>query len=495
MPNAKTTRRTTLRSRLMLATTLLSLGVLLMTGTVVYLGAQQVLRVNLDDALRSIADTEIASASDGPGGRIHVHEDDETSLTLSSQTGYEKFAQIENSRDRVIARTPNLMQGTPLTGNPRSEARARRGRVVFADAWLGDELLRCIYYPFKAPDGRPLLAIIGIPQRPMQRSLQSLLGTLLFSLLIGGGAAAMGANYLARRLTQPLQEMAAAARAVGASSLHARIPAISPDAEIQDVTTVLNEMLARLEAAFAAQQSLMAGQRRFVADASHELRSPLSNLRGTVEVALRRPRSVEDYRDTLAVSLTEIERLSRIVAGLLTLSRADAGQFARSFEPCDLAAIAAQAVAAHAARAAEAGVHLSLAGPENLCVTGDGDRLREVVDNLLDNALRYAPPQTSVTITMRQDGENCCLTVEDAGAGLDEAEQTRIFDRFYRADASRARQSGGLGLGLAIVKAIVEGHRGEVSAQNRPEGGAVFTVRLPATSEESAATSSQGENT
>lgn len=493
MPNSKTMRHTTFRRRLMWATTLLSVGVLLVAGTVVYLGAQQALRINLDDALRSIADTEIASASDGPGGKIHVHEDDETSLTLTAQSGYEKFAQIEDSRDRVVARTPNLMTGTPLAPNPRVEARARRGRTVFADAWMGDELLRCIYYPFKAPDGRSMLAIIGIPQRPMQRSLQTLLGTLLFSLLISGGAAAMGANHLARRLTQPLQRMAAAARAVGESSLDARLPTISVDAEIQDVTMVLNEMLARLEAAFAAQQALMASQRRFVADASHELRSPLSNLRGTVEVALRRPRTVEDYRDTLTVSLTEIERLSRIVAGLLTLSRADSGQFGRDFAPCDLSSIVAQAHAAHAARAGEASVQLSLAGTENLCVMGDGDRLREVVDNLLDNALRYAPPQTSVTVTTWREKNICCLTVEDSGPGLGDTEKTRIFDRFYRADVSRARQSGGMGLGLAIVKAIVEGHRGDVNAQNRAGGGAIFTVRLPSATDEITAISIQGD--
>ena len=276
---------------------------------------RQALRVNLDDALRSIAAAEIASAADEPGGKIHVHSNDATSLSLTSQAGYEKFAQIENSRDRVIARTPNLERGPKLSRDAAAEKRARGGQITFADIHLGDEPLRCVYYPFRAPDGEHLLAIVSIPQRPMHKALQSLLAALGISLLLGGVAASLGAGALARSLTRPLEQMAAAARGIGESSLDARILIVAQDAEIQDVTQVLNEMLARLEAAFAAQHALIASQRRFVADASHELRSPLSNLRGTVEVALRRPRTPEDYRETLQVSLTEVERLSAFGGG------------------------------------------------------------------------------------------------------------------------------------------------------------------------------------
>ena len=473
------TFKNTLRRRIMLSTTGLCLGILLVAGASVYLGVRQALRASLDDALRSIAAAEIASAADEPGGKIHVHPEDTTSLSLTSQAGYEKFAQIENSRDRVIARTPNLQRGPKLSRDPVAEKRARGGQISFADIHLGDEPLRCVYYPFRAPDGEHLLAIVSIPQRPMRNALQSLLVALGFSLLLGGVAAAVGAGALARRLTQPLEQMASAARDIGESNLNARITVAAADAEIQDVTQVLNEMLARLEAAFAAQQALIASQHRFVADASHELRSPLSNLRGTVEVALRRPRTSEDYRETLQVSLTEIERLSRLVVALLTLSRADAGGLARSFEACDLSAIAAHSVEAHAARALENEIDLRLEAPENLHVLGNADRLREVVDNLLDNALRYAPNSSHVAVGLGRDGENCVLSVEDSGLGLNEADLERVFDRFYRADSSRDRKSGGMGLGLAIVRATVESHDGEVSARNRSEGGAVFVVRLP----------------
>ena len=463
----------------MLATTSLCLGILLLAGAGVYLGVRQALRVSLDDALRSIAAAEIASADDGPNGKIHVHSNDASALSLQSQPGYEKFAQIENSRDRVIARTPNLQRGPQLSRDASAEKRARQGAITFADIHLGAEPLRCIYYPFRASDGEHLLAIVSIPQRPMQKALQSLLMALSLSLLLGGVAASLGAGALAKRLTQPLEQMALAAREIGEESLNSRIAVAAPDAEIADVTQVLNEMLARLEAAFAAQQTLIASQRRFVADASHELRSPLSNLRGTVEVALRRPRTNEDYRETLQVSLGEIERLSRLVTALLTLSRADAGSMARPFEVCDLSAIVAQSVKSHAARALENMVILDFDAPEVTRVMGDADRLREVIDNLLDNALRYAPRGSHVAVTVESDGENCCLIVEDSGVGLGADALERVFDRFYRADSSRDRKSGGMGLGLAIVKAIVGSHGGAVSARNGTQDGAVFRVCLP----------------
>ena len=471
--------KNTLRRRIMATTTLLSLGILLVAGAGVYLGVRRALRTNLDDALRSIAAAEVASAADEPGGVIHVHPEDATSISLKSQPGYEKFAQIENSSDRVLARTPNLERGPKMSRDAKAEKRARDGIISFADIRLGDEPLRCVYYPFRAPDGENLLAIVSIPQRPLQKSLQSLLGALGISLLLGGVAASIGAGALAKRLTQPLEQMAFAARGIGESSLNARIPTGAADAEIEDVTQVLNEMLGRLEAAFAAQQALIISQRRFVADASHELRSPLSNLQGTVEVALRRPRTPDDYRDTLQVSLQEIERLSRLVTALLTLSRADAGGMTRPFEPCDLSEIAARSVAAHKARALENGVELQLDASENLRVMGDADRLREVVDNLLDNAMRYAPRGSHVAVGLGREAGDCVLNVEDSGAGLGADDLERVFDRFYRADSSRDRKSGGMGLGLAIVKAIVESHGGSVSARNRDAGGASFVVRLP----------------
>lgn len=463
----------------MLSATLLAVGVLVLTDAAVFFGTRQALRARTEAALLGVARSEIAPALDNPRQIVPLRAESRAVLTLPAGSGYEKFVQIENAQDQIVAQTLNLMQGRPLQQKPAQEARARGGQTVFADVQIGGESLRCVYYPFQDARGRALLAIVGVPQQPMRRFLDSLAWLLGATLLAGGGMAAAGAGRLAERLTRPLTGIAQAARTVGESTLAARIPALSPDAEIQDVTAVLNNMLAHLEAAFSAQQTLVVSQSRFVADASHELRSPLSNLRGTVEVALRRPRSDEEYRDTLRASLTEIERLSRIVADLLTLSRADAGQFRLNLGLCDLSQIAGQAVSAAAARAESAGIVLHLAAKTPLPVRGDGDRLREVVDNLLDNALRHAPAHSIVTAAAEQNCGMACLTVLDAGEGLAEEEQSRVFDRFYRADPSRARQSGGMGLGLAIAKAIVEAHHGEITVHSHPGSGAAFTVCIP----------------
>jgi heavy metal sensor kinase len=314
--------------------------------------------------------------------------------------------------------------------------------------------------------------VVAIPRRPLERTLGSLLAALAACLVLGGAAAAWGAHRLARRLTRPLERIAEGARGVGEGSLSARIPEASPDVELREVTAILNEMLGRLEAAFQA-------ERRFLADASHELRSPLANLRGTIEVALRRARSGDEYRETLTVSLAEIERLSRLVNDFLTLTRADAGQLPFAFAPCPLAAVAEDAVKAHASRAAERSVRLCLdvAGPAE--VSGDMDRLREVVDNLVDNALRYAPPGSTVVVGVERQGGHARLWVRDSGPGLSLDEQARVFDRFYRADRSRARASGGAGLGLSIAKAIVEAHRGRLSVVSAPGDGCTFFVDLP----------------
>ncbi|HSQ02490.1 MAG TPA: ATP-binding protein, partial [Burkholderiales bacterium] len=272
--------------------------------------------------------------------------------------------------------------------------------------------------------------------------------------------------------TRPLEQIATAVDTIGGTNLQARIPEVSPDVELRQVTRVLNDMLVRLEGAFAAQRS-------FIADASHELRSPLANLRGTVEVSLRRSRSPDEYREALNVALAEAERLSRLTDDLLVLSRVDACQLALDLHSCDLSDIARGAVAALAARAQEKGVQLRL-DAQPAAIVGDAHRLRQAIDNLLDNALRYAPTGSDVVVTARQEDGHAILSVQDAGPGLSEEEQARIFDRFYRVDVSRARDSGGLGLGLPIVKGIIEAHHGQVSVRSKPGQGCVFNVFLPA---------------
>lgn len=464
---------TTFRGRLALAMTALSAGVLAAASLAIYAGVRHTLRTNLDDALLAIARTEVASSIDAPGGQIHVHEEGPLPIALPGSSGYEKAAEILDADRRAVARTQNLGEGHGLRLDPNLFAHALDGAAAFGDSERLGATYRAIYYPLRDAAGRPLVAVVGIPTRPLAHALAAVMGALTFALVVGSIAAAYGAHRLASRLTRPLDAIADAADAVGEQSLHARIPQVSSDRELHRLTAILNAMLARLEAAFAA-------QRRFVADASHELRSPLSNLRGTIEVAFRRPRSADEYRQTLTSCLAEIARLSRLVQGLLTLSRADAGVMTVVRIPCDLAAVARDSVVAHTSRAESLGVRLRLEAPAPLPLDGDPDRLREVVDNLLDNSLRHAPRASEVVARAVAADGRLSLSVTDAGPGLSPEARSHVFERFYRADSGRDRASGGLGLGLSIAKAIAEAHGGQLTADSVPGAATTFALILPA---------------
>lgn len=386
---------------------------------------------------------------------------------------------ITNGQGQVLAQTDNLSGLPGLKTSPAQEAQAPAGTLSWGTLTRGDMPLRGIYFPLDTVGMGWLLLVVAVPLAPLQQSLNSLLMVMGLTLVLGAGAAALGARRVAQYLTAPLERMADAARNIGREPLQTRIPEIAVDAELRTVETALNQMLARLEQAFEVQRQLVDAQRRFIADASHELRSPLTNLQGTVEVALRRPRSLAEYQEVLTISLAEISRLTRLVEMLLLLSRADAGRLTLERSPCDLRELAERSLRVHAAKAEAKGVRLGLEAPVSALVLGDADRLREVIDNLLDNAFRHSAPGDRVTITASSEAGMAQYSLQDMGLGLSEAEQAQVFERFYRADASRDRDSGGLGPGLAIAKAIVDAHGGTLTVRSQPGQGATFVMTLP----------------
>jgi signal transduction histidine kinase len=241
---------------------------------------------------------------------------------------------------------------------------------------------------------------------------------------------------------------------------------------LQRLTETLNAMLGRLDAAFRETT-------RFTADASHELRSPIAVIRTSAEIALRRERSGDEYRETLSAILRESERTSLLVQDLLTLARADAGAVVFQHTPVDLRALVEDMRGSLFTRCAQASLDLAVALPDQPIVTiGDSQALGRLVRILVDNAVMYTPAPGRVSLSLTSTPAGPAIDVADTGIGISSEDLPRVFDRFYRADKARSRDSGGAGLGLSIAKWIVEQHGGSIAIDSTPGQGCRVSVRL-----------------
>jgi heavy metal sensor kinase len=265
--------------------------------------------------------------------------------------------------------------------------------------------------------------------------------------------------------------MSATASAISATNLSDRIDAKHVDTELLGLAQVLNAMFDRLEAAFQRQT-------QFTADASHELRTPLTIIRTHAELALSRSRSPEEYRQTLETCLRAVSRMGKLVDGLLTLARTDAGEAGGCSEVAELSAIVAESAALVRPLAEGRGLTMTaeLASVE---VVGDATGLAQVVTNLLHNAIQYNRAGGEVRISLTATANEAVLRVSDTGCGIPEEDRPHIFERFYRVDKARSRAVGGNGLGLAICKSIIEGHGGRIGFETELNAGSTFWVRLP----------------
>jgi signal transduction histidine kinase len=309
--------------------------------------------------------------------------------------------------------------------------------------------------------------------------------------LIVLGVLGVAGYALVRNSLRPLTDVERTAQAIAAGDLSQRVPVGNDRTEVGRLSTALNGMLSRIEHSFRAQQASEEQargseerMRRFVADASHELRTPLTSIRGFAELYRQGAvRTDEDTRRLMQRIESEGARMGLLVEDLLQLARLDQ-QRPLAITPVDLAEIAGDAV--HDARAVQPDRPVALHLDESLTdvpvVLGDEGRLRQVVGNLVTNALTHTPPDARVTVSLAEDAEapgTVSLRVADTGPGMAAADAQRVFERFYRADSSRNRAGGGTGLGLAIVASLVAAHGGTVELMTAPGRGATFTVRLP----------------
>jgi len=290
-----------------------------------------------------------------------------------------------------------------------------------------------------------------------------------FILLIG----ALGSYWLASQAFAPIHHLTSTARQIKAGDLSQRVPVPKARDEVYNLAVTLNEMIERLEASFLRQQ-------RFVADASHELRTPIAAIRSKTDVTLMQPTSAQEYVSVLQSINGEAERLSHLISDLLALARADEGQAPLERETIQLDLLA-QAVAANAEfLAQERNIHMVLQLSEPVTILGDEARLIQAIMNLLDNALVYTPRGGYVLLRVEGDQKNARVIVRDTGEGIPAQHLPHIFERFYRCDPARKRREGGSsGLGLTIVDWVVRVHGGTIDVVSKVGYGSTFTVTIP----------------
>ncbi len=321
------------------------------------------------------------------------------------------------------------------------------------------------------PGAESLVVQLAASVAPVRRDLGHLALGMVLSMVVVLVLASYGSAFTARRALAPVDEIVRRVQLIQATRISERLEARTGSDEIDGLATTLNEMLDRIEGSFRS-------ARRFAADASHELQTPLAAMRGAVEVCLRADRTAAEYRTLAADVLAEIERLSTLIRDLRLLALADRGQMQEA-EVVDLAGLVSECCEIASAIAEERQVVVETLVRGRPLVLGSPLHLRRVVLNLLQNAIRYSPAASHVVVTVARPHGRAMVMVVDHGCGIEPPDLPHIFEPFYRADPARARDSGGTGLGLAIVEQIVRLHRGTIKVSSPPGRGATFVVYLP----------------
>lgn len=434
-----------------------------------YWALRTVLNREIDASLLSVASIQAVAVTDDPAGEMRFQELDLTREEAESLRDLNRYAQVWSESGQSLLRGRYMVSDLPL--DRTLLAAASDGPVWREDVYEGQPI-RALYYPLGrqgAPHIEHVLEVAA-PLVARNQTLELLRYFLIGVVLIVGTGTFAGSWWQGARTVRPVHEIIDQTEAIGAGTLGRRIRAHTDAREYERLVRVLNTMLDRIDDAFEA-------QRRFTADASHELRSPLTALRGEIELALRRERSPDEYRRVLSSALEEAERLSGMAENLLTLARSDAGAIQPRLTRVDLRQRVGEVVERLQPRAADRAVSLRLSTDAPVPIVGDGELLERLAWNLTDNAIRFAPPGGSVDVSVGTRNGDAWLVVRDDGPGFESDDLERVFERFYRPPGSVDPE--GSGLGLAIVRAIALAHGGDAVAENRPEGGASLSVRIP----------------
>lgn len=426
-------------------------------GGFVYLNLARSLYAEVDGGLRSLAQ-EAARGIDNEDGALSFQNAD----TAPSVAGGVIMRLLDESGHT-----------TDGIGDYAGFPMPKRLQAGFSTARISGEPWRVYTVLIKLPSASATCALqVARPLSAVDETLERVAGVLALGIPLVLLVATLGGVFISGRALGPIDRVTRLARDIGAEDLSRRLNLSLPDDEVGRLARTFDCMLARLQAAFER-------ERRFTQDAAHELRTPLTIMKGTVDVALSRPREAPDYRAALAEIETQANRLIHLAESLLVLARAESARPDLNVESLDLAVLISGIAEQLQPLAVARGVTVRYSGPGTLWLRGDQDRLLRLFLNLLDNAIKHTPEGGNVAIEVTRGTGVVEVAVKDSGPGIPPEHLPHIFERFYRVDKARSRSEGGVGLGLAIAKHIAQLHGGDIRVASTPGKGSVFTVSLP----------------
>ncbi|MBE3560188.1 MAG: HAMP domain-containing protein [Ktedonobacteraceae bacterium] len=377
---------------------------------------------------------------------------------------------ILDLRGRVVYVTPPFQQ----LAVPAQSIADPLGGVPWRGTVTGQSKEQFRLYSTMLVDSGKIIGVVQIGQSlaKMNAALQQIVQGLFLFTLLALTLCAVGSYWLAGRAFRPMRRLMQTAREIGAKDLHQRVPVPRSHDEVRELAVIFNQMIGRLEEAFVL-------QRRFVADASHELRTPVAVIRSMTDVALSHPEEGADNTAVLREVNAEAERLGKLIGELLALARADEGQIRLDYEPVRIDLLTADVVDSLESLAVERRIALRVQRLDAATVRGDAARLIQMLMSLVDNALIYTNAGGWVTVCVVVCAAHVHVSVADTGIGIAPSDIKHIFERFYRADPARSKAGGGSGLGLSIADWVVRAHRGVITVESQPGRGSVFTVTLP----------------
>lgn len=464
-----------IRTRLTLWYTGLLALILLFLAFLIYSVVARTLIANLQERLLGQARSVIT---------VIQQENDPLAVMLSGRArlpsidafGSPYYVQIVQLDGRAVQLSENLLgRRLPVPAQFLQDLEADRARFVTLQA----SGVRLHVASVPIPIGNQFVGVVEVAG--LMASIDDALAVIRRALLIGSVLAlvlaGVGGSILARAALHPIKDITETTRQISATrDLSRRIPSGVPGDEVGRLTATINDMLGRLEASFDAQQ-------RLVADVSHELRTPLTTIQGNVDLLRRGAADDPTMRSEALVAIgNETARMRRLVSDLLLLAQADAG-LQLHLQPVELDTLILDVYRQGQLLSQGTGVRVRLGAEDQAVVLGDADRLRQLLLNLVDNAIKYTPSGGDVTITLRRQAGWVQVSVEDTGAGIPSDDLPHVFDRFFRSDRSRARP-GGAGLGLSIARWVAEAHGGQLEVESQVGVGSVFTLYLPDTDRE-----------